>query len=117
MPLDQALRALYAREINVTLTLLYDAGLTVRVWDSEREFRPEEFGEIGDWLIDQTKPHRYRVTGYGHDGAWKGPVELDTAGNQIQTVLRNPERFPELADIATPVGVEAWSDGQWVGND
>lgn len=51
--LETALSHLYAREINVRINLLYDAGITVRVKEAEREFRPEEFEEIGDWLLVQ----------------------------------------------------------------
>lgn len=55
--LEEALRELYGREVNVSITSFWDAGWTVQIGDgwngyrAERQFRSEEFGLIGDWLL------------------------------------------------------------------
>ena len=61
--LSAVLQALYASEINVSVSSFWDGGWRVQLgddWngiDAEREFRNDELDEAAKWLIDQAVAH------------------------------------------------------------
>jgi len=62
MTLDDAIAALYAREINCGCETFWDGGMKVWIGDAmtghhaEMGFSRENMGKAGQWLVDEAAP-------------------------------------------------------------
>lgn len=147
MPLETILRELYAREINVSISSFWDAGYTVRLGDdmngyrAEREFKSEEFDQIGDWLLAHaddppqpgTVPVNHVMPGFNspHPATvirdkpknYTGPYRYwglrgsAESGTEEWTSEIVAASRADLTHVERPMAQEWWDGRQWVGMD
>jgi hypothetical protein len=128
--LEQAVRALYAAEQNVSIASFWDVGWRVRFGDvmngftAERTFKAEEFDQIGEWLMETAsaraepaQTHAPSPTGYA--GSWRvwGPrIGQDTPSRHDWTCEVVSAADGPFVRIR-PHAHEWWNGETWIGTD